>query len=352
VIRPTLVCLAVALVGAAAACSSSPARPSAAPQSTARPDQASDAPPSIQWASLRNPLLRSARYAVKDPALVYAAGRWRALFSAVDRNGHWRIGLASSPNLQQWSPITLLPHDPRTEGEASPDVVRAPDRRWIVTYQSFVHDRPAQAPKLYYRTTEDFTHFSDARPLGEELHPGPDDRMIDAAVAWTPAGLLLAYKYGSVVQHFEFARSRSGSLDGPWKLIGRPEITVYGDTVENYQILQRNGRWQLLATSNTLNRPFLFELSGNPRTPAAWLHWSKGRELHVPQESWNPGRGVSGTTYEHANCAFVVNRGPINGTTYLVYSEARNKTTFGGEGPAVLALARSENLLAWSVPAG
>jgi hypothetical protein len=230
--------------------------------------------------------------------------------------------------------------------------VRSPDGRWVVTYQSFVHDRPGTAPKLYYRTTDDFTHFSGPRPLGHELHPGADDRLIDAAVAWTPAGLLLAYKYGSDVQHFELARSESGSLDGPWKLLGRPDITVYGDTIENYQLLQLDGRWHLLATSNTLNRPFLFALRGNARTPAGWLHWSKGRELHVPQESWNPGTGASGTTYEHANCAFVVNRGAIDGATYLVYSDSPNKTTFSGEGPAVLALARSEDLVAWSVPAG
>jgi hypothetical protein len=59
---------------------------------------------------------------------------------------------------------------------------------------------------------------------------------------------------------------------------------------------------------------------------------------------------VSGTTYEHANCAFVVNRAPIDGYTYLVYSDSPNKTTFRGEGPAVLALARSQNLVDWSVP--
>jgi hypothetical protein len=287
---------------------------------------------------------------VKDAALVYAAGQWRAVFSAVDRNGTWRIGVATSPDLQQWSAITTMPHDPHVEGEASPDVVRAPDGRWVITYQSFVHDRPAESPKLYYRTTEDFTQFSEPHALGHELHPGPADRMIDAAIAWTPAGLLLAYKYGSDVQHFELARSESGSLDGPWTRLGRPDITIYGDTIENYQLLQLDGRWQLLATSNTFNRPFLFALAGDPRAPGNWLHWSKGRELHVPQESWNPGTGVTGSTYEHANCAFVVNRGPIDGSTYLVYSDSPNKTTFAGEGPAVLALARSENLVTWSVP--
>jgi len=207
-----------------------------------------------------------------------------------------------------------------------------------------------QAPKLYYRTTGDFTTFSAARPLGHQLHPGAQDRMIDAAVAWTPAGLLLAYKYGADAQHFELARAASGSLDGPWKPIGRPDINVYGDTIENYQLLQLAGRWHLLATSNTLNRPFLFTLLGDPRTPGSWRHWSKGSELHVPQEPWNSGTGLSGSTYEHANCAFVVNRAPIDGYTYLVYSDSPNKTSFSGEGPAVLALARSENLVDWSVP--
>jgi len=283
---------------------------------------------------------------------MYAGGAWHALFSAVDRDGVWRIGLASSPDLSHWSPITLMPHDPAVEGEASPDVVPTPDGRYVVTYQSFVHDRPGQFPKLYYRTTGDFVRYSAPRPLAHDLHPNADDRMIDAAVAWTPAGLLLAYKYGSDVQHFEIARSVSGSLDGPWELLGRPDITVYGDTIENYQLLRLDGRWQLLATSNTLNRPFLFTLRGDPRVAGSWLHWSAGRELHVPQETWNSGTGVTGTTYEHANCAFIVNRGPVGGFTYLLYSDSPNQTAFTGEGPAVLALARSANLVDWSVPRG
>jgi hypothetical protein len=176
--------------------------------------------------------------------------------------------------------------------------------------------------------------------------------MIDAAVEWTPAGLLLGYKVGDEVQHFEIARSVAGSLDGPWKLVGRPDIVVLGDTIENYQFLHLHTGWQLLATSNILDRPYLFDLAGDAKTPAGWLHWSPGRELNVPQESWNKGTGATGGTYEHANCAFIVNRGPIDGSYYLLYSDSPNKTTFGGEGPAVLALARSRDLVKWSVPPG
>lgn len=304
----------------------------------------------IGWSSLHNPLLTDSTHAVKDPALVSANGRWYALFSRVDASGQWRIGIATSADLREWSPISTMPHDASVEGEASPDVVRAPDGAFVVTYQSFVHDRASALAQLYYRTTTDFTHFSDARPLGHELHPAATDRMIDAAIAWTPAGLLLGYKYGADAQQFEIARSVSGSLDGPWQLVGRPNIHVFGDTIENYQFVDMQGHWQLLATSNIADRPFLFTLAGNPATPDGWLDWSSGQELHVAQEPWNTGSGATGATYEHANCAYVVDRHGVDGYYYLAYSDSPNKTTFGGEGPAVIAVARSADLVHWSTP--
>jgi hypothetical protein len=341
--------IAALLAAITASCSNGSgggASPSVASTSTTAPKVAA----SIDWSALENPMLRSTTSAVKDPALMFAGGVWHALFSDVDTAGHWRIGLATSTDLRHWSAITTMPHDPTIEGEASPDVVPMPGGGWVVTYQSLVHDRDGGNPKLYYRTTRDLVHFSAQHPLGLELHPTPSDRMIDAALEYTPAGLLLGYKYGADVQHFEIARSASGSLDGPWTLVGRPDIRVYGDTIENYQFLHLHGGWQLLATSNLFDQPFLFTLAGDPSSPAGWLRWSTGRQLEVPLESWNTGKGATGSTYEHANCAFVVNRAPIDGEYYLVYSDSPNKTAFGGEGPAVLALARSRDLVTWSVP--
>ena len=182
-------------------------------------------PPAVPWAQLRNPLLTSSQYAVKDPALVYAGGAWHALFSAVDRAGTWRIGLASSPDLRHWSAITTMPHDPTIAGEVSPDVVRAPDGRWVVTYQSSVHDGDTKAAKLYYRTTDDFARVLTGATAGPGTAPGrrrSDDRRggrVDAG------GAAARLQVGADEQHFELARSESGSLDGPWKLIGRPDIT-------------------------------------------------------------------------------------------------------------------------------
>jgi hypothetical protein len=307
---------------------------------------------SIPWSRLRNPILGFPDRAVKDPAIVWAAGRWQALFSSVDATGRWRIGTAASPDLARWTTPVELPHDAAVEGEASPDVAPGPDGSFVVTYQSFVHDVDGGQAKLYYRTTTDFRAYTPPRPLGRGLHPAATDRTIDAALAWTPAGLLLGYKYGlpDRAQAFEIARSTTGSLDGPWQLIGRPDISVFADTIENYQFLHLGNGWQLLATSNRLDRPFLFTLAGDPSTPAGWLQWSAGRELHVPQERWNRGRGTTGASYEHANGAFLVDRQAVAGRYYLVYADASEVTRFGGAGHDQLGVARSRDLVHWSVP--
>jgi hypothetical protein len=125
---------------------------------------------------------------------------------------------------------------------------------------------------------------------------------------------------------------------------------VYGDTIENYQFVHLNRRWQLLATSNQFDRPYLFQLAGDPRDPRGWLRWSTGQLLQIPREGWNRGRGVTGVSYEHANCAFVVDRQPIGGYVYLVYADAPELSAFAGSGHDQLAIARSTDLRHWSVP--
>lgn len=309
----------------------------------------SDTPP-VAWRAMRNPMLSDARHVVKDQAVVSVGGRWHAVFSYEDPAGRWRIGLRTSPNLARWSRVTTMPHDPAVTGEASPDVERAPDGRFVVAYQSFPSDRAGARPKLYFRTTRDFVRFSAPQRLAPELYAGPDERLIDPAVVWSPAGLLLGFKRGVDRQQFELARSASGALRGPWELLGAPDISVRGDTVENYQFLHHGGRWQLLATSNNGNQPVRFDLAGDAATAAGWLHWSPARALAVPQEAWNPGTGLTGTDYEHANCAYLVDGRRVAGWYYLTYSDASEKRTFGGEGHAVVAIARSRDLTHWSVP--
>ncbi len=147
----------------------------------------------IAWSALHNPVYGLPDHAVKDPALVAVNGGWVLLFSEVNTHGAWRIGIARSPDLTKWTPVPSLPRDPETEGEASPDVVREPDGKFVVTYQSFVHDRDGAQPKLYARTTADFTTFSPpTRLLANVLaaRRGPAHRSRARVLARGPAARL------------------------------------------------------------------------------------------------------------------------------------------------------------------
>ena len=234
---------------------------------------------------------------------------------------------------------------------ASPDIVRAPDGTYVATYDSPPGESGTVQAKLFYRTSRDLAHWSSPHALAPRLYPSASVRMIDPALAWTPTGLMLGYKVGttSQPQAFEIARSPSGSLAGPWQVVGRPAIDLYGDTVENYEFLTIGGVWHLVATSNTLDQPWLFTLAGDPDTPTSWLHWVDGYQLLVPAQAWNTGQGVSSVGYEHANSAFLCQDGP---TYYLTYAGSTDLISFGGWGHAAIGIARSTDLVHWQAPPG
>jgi hypothetical protein len=294
------------------------------------------APPAhgVDWSKLRNPVLSFPTVGAKDQALQWSGGSWHMLYSDMvktDSPPHVRfsVAISSSPDLRHWTTPRII-----AENAASPDIVRGPTGQFIVTYQT-----PAG---LAYRTSSSasLTSWSRAHPLG----PGLAGRMIDAALAFTGHGVILGFKAGTTSQHFEIAWAPR--LSGRFRLIGRPDISVYNDTVENYEFVTVHGRWDLVATSNTLDQPFLFRLSpGNPSTPATWLDWGVGRELTVPSQPLNTGSGLSSVGFEHANSAFLC-VGP-QGEYYLTYAASTELTRFGGWGHARIGLARSSNLVDW-----
>jgi len=311
--------------------------------------------PDVAWSSLHNPILEYPDAAVKDQALVWAGGAWHMVFSYVTNNTpiagdeHWGIASSRSADLRHWSPP--VPWSEQPGGMASPDIVRSPSGSFVSTYDSPPgEDGPTQA-KLYYRTSSDLVHWSAPHALAPTLHPSTAVRMIDPALVWTGDGLVLAYKVGATAQSqaFEIAWSRSGSLSGPWKLIGRPDIKLYNDTVENFELLRVKGRWRLVATSNALDQPWIFSLAGPPTSPSSWLHWVGGHELEVPSETWNTGAGLSSVDYEHANSAFLC-QNTSDGYEYLTYAGSQELRQFGGWGHAEIGIARSKDLTHWMVP--
>lgn len=350
-----------ATAGTAAAAGSAGSAGWGPPTATSRRNDhacvASPGTPRVAWRSLANPILSEPTAGIKDEAIVWYRGLWHMLFSEVTDDPalpggvRWNIGSATSPNLRHWSTVTSWPPQRGVLGVASPDVVRAPGGDFVVTYQSDPGQRGGGQDKLYYRTSRDLRAWSAPHPLARGLAPSAADRMIDPALAWTPHGLVLAYKAGTVgaSQHMVIGWSRSGSLRGPWRRLGRPDIVVNGGTVENYELLIVNGTWRLVATSNILDQPWIFSMAGNPSRLSSWLHWVRGRELQVPSQAWNSGPGISSIDYEHANSAFLC---VVGATDYLWYAGSRELTQFGGWGHAKIGVARSPNLRHWEVPPG
>jgi hypothetical protein len=293
--------------------------------------------------------------AVKDQALIWADGVWHMLFSYVTNDTtmagheHWGIATSQSSDLRQW--IAPVPWSEQPGGMASPDVVRAPSGTFVSTYDSPPGESGPTQAKLFYRTSSDLVHWSPPNPLAPTLHPSPGVRMIDPALAWNGKGLILAYKVGTTSQSqaFEIAWSKTGSLSGPWQVIGRPDVKIYNDTLENYELLWLKGAWHLVATSNSLDQPWIFTLSGPPANPSSWLHWVDGYELQVPSEAWNTSAGLSSVNYEHANSVFLC-QNTSDGYAYLTYAGSQELSRFGGWGHAEIGIARSKNLKQWTVP--
>ena len=308
----------------------------------------------IPWAQLRNPILSYPDSAAKDVGVRLVDGAWHFLFSSLTSDPvHWRIGTATSRDLRAWSTLSVWPDQPGTQGLASPDITQAPDGTYVVTYQSDPAD-VGGAAKLYYRTSRDLVTWTKALPLGRTLHPRAGDRMIDGALAFVGGGVILGYKYGvsdgTQKQAFEIAYSASGSLNGPWTLIGRPAISQFGDIFENYEFFELDGRWRLIATTNTLDRPYFATLNGPTDDPRSWLDWAGGRVLSIPAEAWNSAAGPSGITHEVASAIYLCDARALDGYYYVFYAGSNELTDFGGWGHAKIGIARSTDLVHWSVP--
>ncbi len=319
----------------------------------------------VAWDRIKNPILSYPDAAVKDMSVRLADGRWRILFSfARGPEGRFDMGVVSSSDLDSFSKPEVVP------ALASPEITRRSDGTWIIAAQQY--DQPKLA-RLRVLTSPDLETFSDRKPLAVELGPDlqePKQRMIDAALAHTDAGLFLAYKEGYIVGTSpRIAHSPSGSLQGPWTVIGRPDVGLF----ENYQFFVLDGTWHMLGTTvpsieelvkhldlleegvtapenPPTHRPVLYRLAGDPETPADWLKWEKVREIVVPEERWNT--FAEDGDYERSNSAHLCDARALDGYFYLFYAGSNEVEAFGGTGHAKLGIARSKDLKTWELPPG
>ncbi len=303
----------------------------------------------IAWEALQNPILQFEDVAVKDMTILLAQGTWHLLFSHISDNPfRFQIGWVQSQDWSDWSTSQLKIWDrPTAGGLASPEIVQAPDGTYVVVFNSHAYDLRGNfgeiRNKLYYRTSRDLRIWSPMKRLAENIWNDARDRLIDAAIAYTEIGVVLAAKRE---QTFYLALSPNGSLDGPWQEIGKPKLPG----LENYQMLKIDGVWHLLGTTikktegyDRDHLPVLYRLTGAASDPQSWLKWDRVAILDVPEESWNQG-------YERANSAHLCDARAADGHFYLFYAGSNEGDTFAGRGHAKIGVARSRDLQTWQVP--
>jgi hypothetical protein len=320
-------------------CGQGDAPPPPPPTTQSCVEPGSEGSASIPWERLRNPVFTLPDAAVKDVAVRLVDGRWRLLFSHVREDPfRFRIGLTSSEDLLQWTPVELW-DQPDLGGVASPDITRDRQGTYIVTYNSHTRDVTG-GTKLYARTSRDFRSWLAPQRLAFDVRPTPEDRLIDAAVAHARGGLVLGYTHQS--DFFEVAWASSGSIEGPWRRVGVADTGPF----ENYQFLLIDGVWHVLGTTIPIHHELLYRLGGPPDERSSWLRWTLVRELVVPSEDWNRPPG------EVANAGFLCDARTLDGHWYLFYAGSTELDRFGGRGHAKMGIARSTDLVRWEVPPG
>lgn len=289
--------------------------------------------------TLGNPFLAFDDVAVKDAFCVRRGDTWFLGYSHITETPfRFRLGFSRTKD------FITFEHGPTIDQEevgglASPDVVTWIDGSHVMTYNSHTRDVGTDANKLYWRSSSDLVTWSPPHRFHVEGADAAEDRLIDAAIAYTDSAAFLFFKREQVAN---VAVSPSRSLDGPWTLLG----PIEPGNVENLQVLRIDGVFHLLATTLLPHRPVLHRLEGDPAAAESWRKWTRVRELEIPEQSWNTGKSVF---YERANAAHLFDDRATTGYFQLVYAGTTELSSYEGRGHVKLGLAKSRDLVTWEV---
>lgn len=314
--------------------------------------------PFIDWANLHNPVLSYPNRSIKDTAMAYRDGTFYVFFSAFyPERGQVRSHVAevSTKDFKHFSD-PIFNFDGEEDGwigMCSPDVQRL-HGKYVMTFNSW-GDKPGKPNELFYMTSDDLVHWSSRKTLGLNLTQAGNQRVIDAALAEADGGYYLVYKEQTPGIHSRPRIAFSTSLDGSFHYVGdgiaallMPDGKDNGFFHENYEFLHSNGHWYLLATDylhNSQNRdkydvqaPYLYTLEPGSH----WLKWIRGYTFDLPGEQFN--------TDSIANAAAIYDWRKYDGYYYLIYAGRNEGQTYAKRGWNQVALARSKDLIHWSVP--
>ncbi len=314
--------------------------------------------PFIDWANLKNPVLSYPNWSVKDAAMAYHDGTFYVFFSAFyPERGQVRCHVAeiSTSDFKHYSE-PIFNFDGEEDGwigMCSPDV-QLLYGKYVMTFNAW-GDKPDKPNQLFYETSDDLVHWSQRKPLALNLTETRDQRVIDAALAQADGGYYLVYKEQTPGIHSRPRMAFSTSLDGPFHYAGDGIVALLmkdgkdnGFFHENYEFLHVNSQWYMLTTDYLHNRlsvdkydvqaPYLYTLERGSH----WLKWTQGYTLDIPREKFN--------MESIDNAAALYDWRKYDGHYYLIYAGRDEGQTYAGRGWNQIGLARSKDLVHWSIP--
>jgi hypothetical protein len=299
----------------------------------------------IDWFSLRNPILSMPDRMIKDQAVVYADG-WFYVFASqrfepeTEEAYREKWSIWRSRDLKSFEAFQEPALHP---GAGSPDITRHGDV-WHLTCQKALSE--SNRRQLHYATSADLVHWTPLQPLLPGVHP--ETSCIDAAVGWVNGYAYLGYKLG---QEFHVTRSQNRGIDGKW-LPPQP-ASAGGAWAENYQFIQIDGTWRMIATARDpggdgsggytgSHAPFIYRMEGDGDSLDHWAKWADMTLIEIPGEDWN--------TVMHANSAYLCDWRAQDGYFYLFYAGSNDAVRFKERGHAKVGVARSKDLKSWALP--
>ena len=309
--------------------------------------------PFLDWNSLHNPVLSYPDWSIKDAAMAYRDGTFYVFFSAFypkDSGTISHVVEVSTRDFKTYSkPIFDIDGtDDGWLGLCSPDVQQL-NGQYVMTFNSW-GDKPGKPNELFYETSPDLVHWSKRRTLAVNLTG--DTRVIDPALATADGGYYLMWKEGKEGK-MKPRMAFSKAVDGPYEFVGTglPDLLwtdgkdITGNPPsyhENYEFLHVDGQWYLVTTDHGVQKgplgPFIYKLEPGSH----WLKWTGGHQVDPAVEGFN--------TVDRDNAAAIYDWRQYDGYFYMLYAGASERVEYSRRGWNRLGLARSKDMIHWSVP--
>ena len=286
----------------------------------------------IPWNKLKNPIYQHEGWSVKDATFAYneADQHFYLFFSAFyfdeGKERSHVVGVKTKDFITYSEPIiNWSGMEEGWTGMCSPNITLDKDRLYI-TYNSW-GDKPGKPNQLFYAVSDNLIHWKKHLPLASPITK--EVRAIDAAIYPYEDSIMLIWKKKQTPQ----ISMAKGYNSQKWNNHGSLNI----GWIENGQFIEIDGKLHLVGTVKK-HLQKIFEL----KHPDSLTQWIEKTEITVPEESFN--------TDERVNAGFLFDNTKVDGYYYYIYAGRTESMSHAGRGDNKLGLARSKDLIEWSIP--